>query len=323
MNRKIKWGIIGLGKIANKFAADLQLSESAELYAVASRSQEKANEFAHQYNAKIAYNFYEKLAKDPNVDVVYIATPHVFHYQNTLMCLKNGKHVLCEKPMGMNQDQVKEMMALAKEKGLFLMEGIWTRFHPAIQKVLELIHSKSIGDIIHLKADFGFLADYNPQKRLFNKKLGGGSLLDIGLYPVYLSLLLLGKPIKIDAKARFTQTGVDDFCTINFEYGNRVHSALESTLAMQTPTEANIHGTKGSIKIHSRFHESTKVALYKSGEATIYDFNMKGNGYYYEIEEVNQCLNAAALESKKLPLSISLALAQTLDLIREKIGLEY
>jgi predicted dehydrogenase len=323
MTKKVKWGIIGLGKIANKFAADMQLSPNTELYAVASRSQEKANDFATLYHAKKSYDSYKKLAEDPDVDVVYIATPHVFHYENALICLRNGKHVLCEKPMGMNAEQVSDMMALAKDEGLFLMEGIWTRFHPSTQKVLDLIIQGTIGEINHIRADFGFAAAFDLEKRLFNKSLGGGSLLDVGLYPVYLSLQLLGKPQSIAAQARFTQTGVDDFCTMAFDYGNKVKAQLESSLAMKTPSEAYIVGTDGILKLHSRFHECTKVSMFKNGEEHVFDFEMKGNGYIYEIEEVNECISQGKTESEKLPLSFSFNLSQTLGLVLNEIGLEY
>ena len=323
MAKKVRWGIVGLGKIANKFAADLLLSENAELHAVASRDQGKANDFATLYHAKKSYDSYKKLAKDPDVDVVYIATPHVFHYENTLMCLDNGKHVLCEKPLGMNAIQVGEMLALAKKKDLFLMEGIWTRFHPSTQKVLDLIKQETIGEIIHLRADFGFAAAFDTEKRLFNKLLGGGSLLDVGLYPVYLSLQLLGKPQSISAQARFTETGVDDFCTMTFNYGNNVKSQLESSLAINTSTKAYIVGIQGTIKIHSRFHECKRISLFKNGEEQVFDFEMKGNGYIYEIEEVNRCISQGNTESEKLPLSFSLTLSQTLDSVLNEIGLEY
>ncbi|MFY0674004.1 MAG: Gfo/Idh/MocA family oxidoreductase [Bacteroidia bacterium] len=323
MEKRLKWGIIGLGKIANKFAADLRLSETAVLHAVASRSHQKANEFAHKYESVKAYGSYDALVKDPEVDVVYVATPHVFHFEITMMCLEHGKHVLCEKPMGMNAVQVGEMMALAKKKGLFLMEGIWTRFHPSTQKVLELINRGTVGEINHLRADFGFAAAFDPEKRLFNKSLGGGSLLDVGLYPVYLSLQLLGKPQSIAAQARFTQTGVDDFCTMAFDYGNKVKAHLESSLAINTSTEAYIVGTEGAIKLHSRFHECKRISLFKNGEESTFDFEIKGNGYIYEIDEVNRCISQGKAESEKLPLTLSLTLSYTLDLILSEIRLEY
>jgi len=324
MNKKIKWGILGLGKIANKFASDLMLSKGAELYAVASRSLEKAENFATKYNAKKYFNSYEELVHDAEIDVVYIATPHTFHFENTLLCLQNDKSVLCEKPMGMNSSEVEIMINEAKKRNLFLMEGLWSRFIPATEKVLELIKNKAIGELLFVKADFGFKPRYDPEGRIYNKKLGGGSLMDIGIYPVYLSLLTLGMPKTIMAMARFTETQVDSFCSILLDYENSAKAILESTIEADTPIEACIYGTKGQIKIHKRFHHSEKITLtrYDSYEE-LFEIKYKGEGYYHEIEEVNKCLKMGSLECDKLSLTLSADLSSLLDDIKNKIGLKY
>lgn len=324
MNKKIKWGIIGLGKIANKFASDLMLSKDAELYAVASRSLKKAENFATKYNAEKYFNSYEELAQDAEIDVVYIATPHTFHFENTLLCLQNDKSVLCEKPMGMNSSEVEIMINEANKRNLFLMEGLWTRFIPATEKLLELIKNKVIGEILFVKADFGFKAEYNLDGRLYNKKLGGGSLLDIGIYPVYLSLLLLDIPKQIKALARFTETGVDNYCSVLLDYEDNTKAILESTIEADTPIEAYIYGTKGNIKLHKRFHHSEKLTVNRDGfPVEEIDLKYKGEGYIHEIEEVNNCLINNKTESEKLPLSNSLNLISLLDKIRDEIGLKY
>lgn len=322
--KKIKWGIIGLGKIAHKMAQDLILVEDAELIAVASRDIRKSKAFAQRYHATYFYGSYEELAQNPEVDVVYIATPHVFHYENTMMCLKAGKSVLCEKAFGMNEEEVRQMIAEAQKRKLFLMEALWTRFIPATEKLLQLMERKTIGAIKHLRADFGFAANYDPNHRVFYKKLGGGSLLDIGIYPVYLSLLLWGAPQKIKANARINQDGIDSFCSMVFEYENQGQAFLESNLELDTPTEAYIFGEKGSIKVHSRFHHSEQLSIYK--EKSVVEnipIPYKGNGYYHEISEVNQCLKQGKIESDKMPLSMSLLLIQTLDKVRQEIALYY
>ena len=323
MHKKINWGIIGLGKIAHKFAADLQLSETSVLYGVASRSSEKANEFAEKYGAISAFDSYEKLAKDSNIDVIYIATPHTFHFENTMLCLRNGKAVLCEKPMGINSTEVQTMIAEATSRKLFLMEAIWTRFMPAIEKVLELLDEKVIGDIIQVRADFGFKAELNLESRLFNKELGGGSLLDIGIYPVFLSLLVLGIPSDINAMARMTETNVDSSCALLFDYSTNAKAVLESTFEANTPTEAFIYGTKGALKIHRRFHQPTKITLFKDDSETIFELPYTGNGYLHEIEEVNTCLFNSVKESSKLPLNLSFNLATLLTKVQAKINLHY
>jgi len=199
MSRKIKWGIIGLGKIARKFADDLQLVANNELVAVASRSVERSQSFADHYQVKNYYGSYDEILQDDEVEVIYIATPHTGHYENTLKCLEYGKAVLCEKAFAMNLAQVEEMVAKAKEKQLFLMEALWTRFSPSMLKTIELVESGAIGNIRSIQADFGFNTPFNPDSRLFNKQLGGGSLLDVGIYPVFLASTLLGVPTSIVA----------------------------------------------------------------------------------------------------------------------------
>ena len=324
MSKTYNWGIIGLGKIANKFVKDLKLVEGANLYAVASRSLEKAKSFSKLYQADKYYGSYKELAEDPNVDVIYIATPHAFHHENTLMCLEAGKAVLCEKAFGMNKREVESMINKSREKGIFLMEALWTRFIPATNKVLELLNSGLIGELQSVRADFGFKAEYDPQQRVFNKQLGGGSLLDIGIYPIFLSLLTMGVPEKIHAMAIMSPTGVDNTCMMLFDYNNGKTAALDSSLMVSTPVEGWLHGDKGSLKLHHRFHHTKKISHYKDQKLiNTYEVDFIGNGYYHEIVEVMICLKAGAIESKKLPLSFSLDLITTLDRVRESIGLTY
>lgn len=324
MKRKINWGIIGLGNIAHKFAADLLLAKDAKLKAVASRNIEKSNLFGQKYQAERCYNSYEELANDPTIDVIYIATPHVFHYQHTMMCLKAGKHVLCEKAFGMNTQEVESMISEAKQRKLFLMEALWTRFIPITGKLIELVQQKTIGEIKQIRADFGFVGDLNPERRIYNKELGGGSLLDVGIYPVYLSLLLLGPPQRIQAMAEMTSSQVDQFCAMLFDYPQGEKAVLESSIAVKTPTEAYVFGSEGTIKLHPSFHHSQMLSIYKTHHKTE-DIHLKyeGNGYYHEILEVHACLYQGKLESDKMPHSMSLNLIQTLDRIRHKIGLTY
>src|SRR6187402_265920 len=194
MKKKIRWGILGCGKIANKFATDLQLIEDAELVAVASRDVEKGKAFASLFHARLNFNTYEALASCDEVDVIYIATPHGFHLEHTSLCLQHSKAVLCEKPMAINSKQVKEMIDLAQKQKVFLMEAFWTKFLPQYQKVVELIQAGEIGTIKMIEADFGFKATSPTPQRLYDVALGGGALLDVGIYPVFLALSLLGRP---------------------------------------------------------------------------------------------------------------------------------
>jgi len=324
MKKKYNWGIIGLGNIAHNFAEDLLLIADANIYGVASREIEKAKVFGEKFQATKYYGSYQELADDPAIEVVYIATPHVFHFENTMMCLEAGKAVICEKAFGMNALQVEKMIAKAREKKVFLMEAFWTRFIPATEKMMELIGNGLIGDLQSVRADFGFKAEFNPEKRLFNKKLGGGSLLDIGIYPVFLSLLTLGIPEKIVAMASMSSTRVDQTLGVLFAYKDGQTAILDSSLLAYTPVEAWLHGDKGSLKMHRNFHHSKKIAHYVDGELVEeYDVDYTGNGYYHEIKEVMQCLSNGKTESDKLPLRMSLDLYKTLDRIRGEIGLHY
>ncbi len=324
MSKITNWGIIGLGKIANKFASDLQLSNSAILYGVASKNIDKAKKFCVRYNAVKYFDSYEELVKNPEIDIVYIATPHTFHFENTMMCLRNGKSVLCEKPLGVNSHEVKKMLKEAESRKLFLMEGLWTRFIPATEKLIELLSEKIIGDIIFIRADFGFKGDRNYEGRIYNKKLGAGSLLDIGIYPIYLSLLTLGLPSNIKVMARMTHTDVDSYCSMMFDYKNSAKASLESTIEADTPIEAYIYGENGVIKMHSRFHHTEKISLYQNGKLKeVFDIKYKGEGYLHEIEEVNNCLRRNAIESDKLPHTTSLDLITLIDRVKDEIGLKY
>lgn len=321
--RKTKWGILGPGKIANKFAQDILLSEGSIFYSVASRDFDRAKEFAEKYQAVKYYGSYEELADDRDVDVVYIASPHKFHFEHSMMCLQKGKAVLCEKPIGMNAKELAIMIETSRKNNLFLMEGMWTRFIPATEKLISLLDDNVIGDILFMHADFGFKATIDPEGRLFNKELGGGSLLDIGIYPVYLSLLCLGMPVDIKAMARMTSTGVDSYCSVLFDFDQSAKAILESTFETTTPTEAILYGTEGILKLHNRFHHTQKITLSKNELNTCFDIPYLGNGYIHQIEEVNHCLQNNQIESPKHPLKMSLELLSLLDRIRMEVGLSY
>lgn len=321
--KNTKWGILGLGKIAKKFCLGLQHVEGAEIYAVASRSKEKADFFAKEHKATKAYGSYEELVEDKNVDVIYIATPHVFHFKHTLLCLRHKKAVLCEKPFAMNKAEVEQMIATAKKEKVFLMEAMWTQFLPHFEYVQKLVQSGVYGKIKSLKADFGFAAEFDENHRLYNKELGGGSLLDIGIYPVFMALSFLGEPEKITASANFCSTEVDEECNIVFHYPGGVEAELDSNIGKKTPTTATIELEKATITMNSRFHEPTSVHVRtEDGEETS-DFSGEANGYNFEAEHVQQMLQEGLTESNEMTSEKSLQLIELLDRIRTEIGLEY
>lgn len=320
---KIKWGILGPGKIARKFALGLSYLQDAEIYAVASRSKERAKKFAEETGATKVFDSYEAMLKDEELDVVYIATPHVFHYEHSLLCLKHRKAVLCEKPFAMNKSQVVEMIATAKRENTFLMEAIWTLFLPHIKYVKEILESNRLGAIKNLKADFGFSAPYNVNGRLFNKELGGGSLLDIGIYPIFLALETLGRPEKIEARAQMGETNVDENCEAVFDYPGGVQAEMGSSIIATMPTTAVFEMEKGRIKINSRFHEPTSVEVSDKEGTHVKDFEVKPYGYQFEAIHVQQMLRKGRIESDQMTFQKSLNLIELLDKVREKIRLEY
>jgi predicted dehydrogenase len=321
----IRWGILACGKIAEKFADDLVAHvPDGVVYAVASRDLMKAQIFGQKYGATKIFNSYQELVDCPEVDVIYIASPHALHYEHTLLCLEAGKAVLCEKAFAINTIMVKEMIEKSKEKNLFLMEAIWTRFHPSIAQTLEIIQSGQIGNIVHIAADFGFKAVYDEEARLFNPSLTGGSLYDIGIYPLFISKLILGNPKEIKAVATFAPTGVDTNTSIALSYENGATASLFSTLNTETNTTCTIYGSKGKIFLHGRFHETKGLTLEIEGqEKQVFETERLGHGYSYEAQEVQNCLKSEKIESDKLPLQFSLELMELLCEIRQQIGLVY
>lgn len=319
-----RWGILGLGRIAHKFAQDLLTVPDATLLAVASTDQQRANDFAAQYGAIHAFGSYESLLTCPDIDVVYVATPHVNHYENTLMLLNGGLPVLCEKPFAMNSQQVAEMVDIARTKRVFLMEALWSRFMPTILKAKELIDAGAIGNVQMLKADFGFKASFHPEGRLFKKALGGGALLDIGIYPLFLAYLIMGRPQTIKASAVTGTTGTDEQCSMVLTYSGGKMATLDCTLTAKTDCVGLIYGDEGMIRIHGRFHESEVVSLeYDGQEPQLFGFSRSTHGYEYEIQHVGQCLVNSHTESPLWSLTDSVALMELLDRVRQEAGIWY
>ena len=321
-NRKIRWGIIGLGNIANKFAVDLATVENTELVAVASRNMQNANNFAEKHNAKKAYNSYVALAKDPNVDAVYIATPHSFHKEHAILCLQNKKAVLCEKPFAMNLQEVTEMIAVAKENNVLLMEALWTFFLPHFTYVLDIIKSNKFGKLKSLEADFGFYKLYNTESRLFKKEVGGGSLLDIGIYPIFAAIATLGEPENIAANATFFENGADSSCNMVFQYKD-AKATLKSTLLEETPSIAVFTFDKAIVKLNRQFHQSSEITIFQNDAKEIIPFDYQTIGYNFETEHFNQLLREGKKESNIMTFDFSKSLIKTLDKVREIIGLTY
>ena len=319
----IKWGIVGAGNIAHSFSKDLALVSGGELTAVASRNLDKAQSFATEYGAPNAYGSYEELFNSKTVDVIYIATPHTTHARLSIAAMKAGKSVLCEKPAGVNKGEVEEMIKVAKENKVFFMEALWTRFNPTIKKVKELVDNGTIGDIGYLHADFAFFAlDRDENGRLLNPALAGGSLLDIGIYPIFLSYLMLGMPKDIKASANFHKTGVEVQISMIFNY-EKAQAILYSGLNSNSEKKAEIAGSKGSIFVHPRWHETSGYTLEIDGDSSVVELGKVGKGYTYEIEEVHNCLNAGKTESDLWSHQNSRDLIEIMDTVRNKVGIVF
>jgi len=325
MEGKFRWGIVGTGFIAKKFAEALRILPEADLVAVGSRAANTAKRFAKAFNIPHQHDSYEKLANDADVDVVYIATPHPFHKENTVLCLKAGKAVLCEKPFAVNARQAQQMVAVAREEKLFLMEGMWTRFLPIFVKVRDWLAKELIGPIRFLQADFGFRGDWRPQGRLLNPGLAGGALLDVGVYTVALASMVFGQPpARITSMAHLGSTGVDEQAAMLFGYEDGQLAVLSCAVRTQTPQQAVIAGTKGIIRIHSPFWSATTATISMEGKKDkIVKMPFKCNGFEYEAREVMKCIQTGKLESGIMPLDESLLIVKTMDEIRGQWGLKY
>lgn len=322
--KETTWGIIGPGKIANKFAIALGMVEGARLGAIASRDAARGRDFASKHGVATVYDDYTSLAADPAIDAIYVATPHGFHAEHSILCLRHGKAVLCEKPLALNAVQAAQMIAAAHGNRAFLMEAMWTRFVPLMHSVMELVNSGQIGVVKYIRADFGFFGSFDPHGRLFDLRLGGGSLLDIGIYPLFLALQLLGKPAAITAFGRLSPTGSDETCHAILGYSDGATAVVSSTLACQTSLSAEIAGTEGMIRISSSWYKSDHYEWNRTGETPrVVQLEPMVNGFEYQIREVMECLNKGLIESPSLSHSFSLMMAQTMDEIRQQIGVRY
>lgn len=320
--KKYNWAILGCGRIAKTFASDLKLLSNANLYATASRSLKKAQDFGNEFGFEKAYGSYEEMVADPNVDIVYIATPHSYHMEHSILCMNHKKAVLCEKAFAINTKEVQRMIQTSKENNVFLMEAFWTRFNPSFLKVLEIIQTKELGELKTVKCDFMFNSPYDPQHRLFNMELGGGSLLDIGIYPVFTALMTLGIPDDIIATANLSKTGSDNYMNMQFSYNNNTNAVLTSGLTCDAFNDSEFYFEKGSVRISREYHRPFIIG--KKGQIEEIEIdNGPGFGYQKEAEHVMECLDKNLKESPMLPLSFSLDLIQTLDKIREKTGIVY
>ena len=324
MERAIRWGILGAGNIAHLFAEGLSILSDAKLIAVGSRSREKATKFAGKFDIPKLHGSYVDLANDPDVDVIYVATPHPFHKEHSILCLEAGKAVLCEKPLAVNAQEVGEMIECARKSGKFLMEAMWTRFLPVMVKVREWLVEEAIGEVRMFTADFGFRSGWNPEGRLLNPNLAGGALLDVGVYNVAMASMVLGKqPSRITGMAHIGATGVDEQSAMVLGYDEGQLAILSCAIRTSTPREARILGTEGTIHIPGFWHATSATLDVSGKDAEQIEIPLDGNGYNYEAIEVMHCLRAGKLESDIMTLDESFSIMETMDKIRAHWGLKY
>ncbi|MCF8300096.1 MAG: Gfo/Idh/MocA family oxidoreductase [Haliscomenobacter sp.] len=320
----IRWGIIAPGRIAHKFASDFSLIHNHSITSVASTNIERARAFADKYKLSSFYGDYREMLVKEKLDIVYIASPHSFHFEQAKMCLDLGISVLCEKPVTIHSGQLKQLLTLAAEKGLFFMEALWTVFLPTYTQIFEKINNGDIGSIIGVKADFGFHMPFDQDSRLFNPSLGGGSLLDIGIYPLLLATLCLGYPDEIKALASLTELKVDDEMIAVLKYNKRGLAQIQSTIRANTRTEAFIFGDNGSFWVTGRWIDSQKFYLLKSdGQEELIHSPWDGFGYQFQISAVEKCLAQGLLECPLVPHSLSIQLMNQMDEIRKQTGIVY
>jgi predicted dehydrogenase len=320
---RIRWGIAATGGIAERFAQGLAETDDAYTVAVGSRTAERAAAFGDQFDIPHRHASYEELAADPDVEIVYVASPHSRHEADTLLFLEAGKHVLCEKPFALNERQARTMVDTARDRGLFVMEAIWSRFLPAYRELSELLAAGVVGEVLHVDAEFGVHFPHDPAQRLFDLSLGGGALLDLGIYPLQLASLVLGPPVEVDARAYVGSTGADEHVAAILTYESGALATVRAASRVTFGCTARISGTKGSIDLPAFMHCPNSLTVTTVAGREVRDAPIEGEGLKYQVAEVHRCLRAGELESAVIPHSETLNLAATMDRIRAQIGVRY
>ena len=323
MTEMVRWGILGTGKIARAFAQALKETPGAVLAGVGSRSLESAQAFTNEFGGT-AHGSYEALAQAGDIDLVYVGTPHPAHAANVRLALEAGKGVLCEKPFTMNRAEAEQLVALAREKKLFLMEAMWTRYMPALAEVRRVVDSGEIGKVTQVIADLGFKADFGHEHRVFNPALGGGALLDLGIYPLSIAVALLGPVAAVVAQAELGPTGVDEQTGFLLRHRNGGMSVCSCSLRARLPSELTIAGEQGHVRMNTMFHRTRTITVARAdGANRTVPTPFLGNGYVHEAIEAQRCWRAGLLESPGMSHDDTLALMGVMDEIRRQIGVHY
>jgi predicted dehydrogenase len=324
VNAEIRWGIVGPGRIAENLVKDFAVVDGTRVTAVASRSLDRAQAFAGRHGIERAYGSYAEILADPEVDVLYIATPHPQHHAIALAAIRAGKALLVEKAFTATTAGAQEVVDLARESGVFVMEAMWTRFQPAIVALRDLVADGAIGEVRSVQADLGVSRAYDPADRLFDLALGGGALLDLGVYPISFASMVLGDPESVLATSQFGDTGVEGQTAVVLQYGTGRQAVTTSTMQAWLVNRATIAGTDARIDIDGTWYRPTSFTLTERGGAVErHEFPEPGNGLRYQVEEVARCVAAGQLESGVMPLDESCRIMGTMDEVRTRIGLRY
>jgi predicted dehydrogenase len=323
-DRPVRWGILATGGIADAFVSDLKLMPDAEVVAVGSRSLESAQAFAGKHGIPRAYGTWAELSADPDVDVIYVATPHSAHFDATMTCLEAGKAVLCEKPFTLDQARARRMIELARARNVLLMEAMWTRLNPVVRRAVQLVADGAIGEVTTVASDFGVSGTFPPEHRMRARKLGGGALLDLGVYPVTIAHLFLGMPDHVRAWSKIGPEGTDENTAIIFGYDRGAVATLTCGILGSTPNSAVISGSAGRITLHDPAFVPRALTLHRDGaEPEVIAEDFPGAGYHFEAAEIHRCLRAGLTESPAVPHALTLDVMGLLDDVRAQVGVSY
>jgi predicted dehydrogenase len=316
VDNPIRWGILGTGGIASTFVTDLRLTDSGVAVAVGSRSQGSADRFADEFGIASRHASYESLVADADVDVIYVAVPHPMHHDNAILALRAGKHVLVEKPFTMNAAEAREIVRVARENGLFAMEAMWTRFLPHVAVIRDWLGRGVLGDVVAVTADHGQWFAEDAEFRLFAPELGGGALLDLGVYPVSFASMVLGTPSRIVSLSELAFTGVDAQTSMLFGYDSGAQAVLTCTLRAKSPTTAAIVGSDARIEVEGDFYAPTTVTLLpREGDPVRVESVQEGRGLHHQADEVARRLDAGDVESSLMPLDETISIMETMDTV--------
>ncbi len=318
-----RWGIMGPGNIANRFTEGAKHLPDTEIVAVASRDKARGDAFAAKWGIARSYQGYEPLVADPEIDAIYVATTHPYHKPCVLLAMGAGKPVLCEKPFAVNAAEAGEMVAAARARGVFLMEGMWSRYFPVMGRIRELIAAGAIGEVRIVQADFGFRAGYDLKSRLWAVEQAGGGLLDVGCYTISFASMLLGEPARIAGLATLAENGVDEQAGMVLQYANGALATLSCSVRTNTPQTATIMGTEGTIHIAGPWWQPRRFTLSAGGKVEEFEIGFESTGFNYEIADANRCIREGLKESAIMPLDETLSIMRTMDALRAQWGIRY